>query len=55
MAAFVCIEDIEDIVGEFCRLAKGEELFIYPTEFSLVEMTGGTVFLEALVPNRRIS
>ena len=43
----VPIKDIEEIVGEFPRLAKGEELCIYPTEFSLVEMTGGTVFLES--------
>jgi len=55
MTTLVCIEYVEDIVGEFCRLAEGEELLIYPTEFGLVEMTGRTVFLEALVPNRRIS
>jgi len=36
----VCIEGIEVIVGEFYRLAEGEELLIYPTEFGLIEMTG---------------
>jgi hypothetical protein len=41
----VCIKDIEDIVGEFSRLAEGEELPIYPIEFGLVEMTRGTIFL----------
>jgi hypothetical protein len=45
----VCIKDIEDIVGKFCRLSEGKELLIYPTKFGLVEITGETAFLKALV------
>ena len=35
---FVRVEYVENIVGEFSGIAKGKELFVYFTEFGLVEL-----------------
>jgi hypothetical protein len=49
-AVLVLVEDVEDIIREFTWIAEGEELLIDPTEFGLIELAGGTVLQEALVP-----
>ena len=51
-AVLVLVEDVEYIVGEFAGVTKREKLFIYPAELVLVELAGGTVLEEALVPAR---
>ena len=48
----VLVEDVEYIVGEFTGVTEGEELFVYPAKLSLVELSGGTVLEEALIPAR---
>ena len=54
-AVLVLIKYVEDIVGELSRVAEGEELFIDLAELVLVELTGGTVLEEALIPAREMS
>lgn len=50
LPAVIRIEDVEDVVCEFSGVAEREELLVYPAELFLVEMAGGAVLLEALVP-----
>lgn len=50
MAILVLVEYVEDIISEFRGIPKGKELLVYPAEFFLVELAGGTVLAEALVP-----
>ena len=47
---FVFIEDIEDIVCKLARISKWKELFVNPTELSLVQMAGRAIFKKAPVP-----
>ena len=38
MTILVLIEDVEDVVGKFARVAEWEELLVYPTELGLVQL-----------------
>jgi len=49
-AVLVFVEYVEDIVGKVIGLAKGEELLVDFAELGLVELAGGAVLAEALVP-----
>ena len=46
----ILVKDIEHKIGEFSRITKWKELFVYFAEFSLIELTRGTVCKETLVP-----
>jgi hypothetical protein len=35
----VDVEHIENVIRKFSRIAKGEELLVYATEFGLVELS----------------
>lgn len=48
-AGLVLVEDIEDVVGEGGRVAKGEELAVDFLEFGFCEHAGWAVFEEACV------
>lgn len=54
LSALVFIKDVENILSKFARVAKREELFVYPTKLCLVEMARWTVFLKTLVPVERL-
>jgi hypothetical protein len=39
----ILIKDVEDVVGELSRITEWEELLVYPTKFSFVELTWWTI------------
>ena len=42
-AIAVVVKDVEDVVCELARIAKGEELFVDAAEFFLVELATRTI------------
>lgn len=49
-AGAVAVEDVKHVIGEFGRVAEGEELFVDLLEFGFRERARGAVLEEALVP-----
>lgn len=46
-AGLIAVEDVEDIIGELGRIAKGEELVVDLLKLALGEVAGRAVFEEA--------
>jgi hypothetical protein len=46
----VLVEYIKYIICKLCRIAKGEELFVYPRELCLVKRARRAILAESLVP-----